>query len=329
MEGIYSWGINFILFLQSLGDWIIPIMIFFTNLGIEEFYLLVVPALYWCIDPTIGVRTGIMLLLSGSINTLAKWIFHQPRPYWVSTKVTAYYPETSFGLPSGHAQNAVTIWGILAFSFKKRLGWVIAILLMFFIGISRPILGVHFPQDTLLGWIIGIIILILFIKVEPVFLQWFHPKGLKYKIVFYFLLSLVLILGSAIILLPLSDWMMPEVWVQNFQAAFPMEEVHHPLAISSQVSLAGVFFGLTLGHTILFHKTGLSVKGKWWHLILRYLIGALGIIVIWFGLDQVFPDGESLIPLVFRYFRYFMVGLWITFFAPLIFIRLRLANPVE
>ncbi len=326
MEGIQNWGINLILFLQSLGDWIIPPMVFFTSLGVEEFYLLVVPVLYWCVDPIIGVRTGIMLLLSGSVNTLSKWIFHQPRPYWVSTKVTAYFTETSFGLPSGHAQNAVTIWGIISHSFKNRLLWVIAILLMFLIGISRPILGVHFPHDTLLGWTFGIIILVFFIKTEPVFLKWFSPRSILFKISFYFFFSLILIFASALVLYPLSDWVMPEVWVENIQSAFPQEEIPIPLTLSSQVSLAGVFFGLTLGHTILFQKKGFSVKGRWWQLVLRYLIGVLGVIVIWYGLDQLFPDGESFIPYVFRYFRYFSVGFWVTFCAPTLFIRFRLAN---
>ena len=326
MEGIYNWGIDIILFLQSIGDWIIPPMIFFTTLGVEEFYLLVVPVLFWCIDPTIGVRTGVMLLLSGSINTLAKWLFQQPRPYWFSTKITAYFSETSFGLPSGHAQNAVAIWGIIAHSFRKRLGWVIAICLMLFIGISRPILGVHFPQDTLLGWGIGLLLLGLLIIGEPIFIKWFNPKRLHFKIGFYFLISLLLIFISTILVSALSDWNMPGSWVQNIRTSFPDEEIPQPIALSSQVSLAGVFFGLTLGYTILFNGRGFKVAGKWWQLVLRYFLGVLGVILLWYGLDQLFPDGERLIPLLFRYLRYFIVGLWITLIAPLVFIHLRLAD---
>lgn len=329
MIELYNWGIDFILLLQSIGDWIIPPMIFFTSLGVEEFYLLVVPILYWCVNPIIGVRTGVMLLLSGSINTLVKWMFHQPRPYWVSTKITAYLSETSFGLPSGHAQNAVAIWGIIANSFKRHIGWVIAIILMIFIGISRPILGVHFPQDTLLGWAIGLLLLLLFIKGEPIITRWFNQKGLKFKIRIYFLLSLLLILFSAVILSLSGDWTMPETWEHNIQVAFPQRELPQPLAFSSQVSLAGVFFGLTLGHTILFHGSGFKAAGKWWQLMLRYLLGLLGVLLIWFGLDQIFPDGETLIPYVFRYLRYFFVGIWITYLAPLIFLRFRLADPQE
>ena len=326
MEGIYSWGINIIIFLQNLGDWIIPPMVFFTTLGIEEFYLLVVPVLYWCIDPTIGIRTGIMLLLSGSVNNILKWVFRQPRPYWVSTQVKPALSESSFGLPSGHAQNAVAIWGIIAHSFKKGWGWIAAILLMVLIGISRPILGVHFPQDTLLGWTVGLILLILFSKIEPVILGWLKVKSDGFKIVFFGMVSISLIIISALFISPLNNWSMPVVWVENIQAAFPTEEIPHPHSFSPQVSLAGVFFGLTLGHTLLVKGSGFAVKGKWWQLILRYLVGVIGVFVIWYGLDQVFPDGETFIPYVFRYLRYFLVGLWVTYLAPILFIRLRLAK---
>jgi membrane-associated phospholipid phosphatase len=69
--------------------------------------------------------------------------------------VKALVSEPSFGLPSGHAQNSVAIWGILAYSFKKNWLWSIAVILMFLIGVSRLVLGLHFPQDTLLGWMDG------------------------------------------------------------------------------------------------------------------------------------------------------------------------------
>jgi membrane-associated phospholipid phosphatase len=326
MEGIYHWGIDFVIFLQGLGDWLVPPMIFFTTLGIEEFYLLVVPVLYWCINPNIGIRTGIMLLLSGSTNNIMKWIFQQPRPYWVSTDVNPALAETSFGLPSGHAQNAVAIWGIMANSFKNIWGWLGAILLMVLIGISRPILGVHFPQDTLLGWIVGFVLLILVSRLEPKMLNWLKTKNDGYKIAFFGSVSAALLIISALFNFPLRNWSMPSSWEQNILAAFPSEEVPTPQSFSSQVSLAGVFFGLVFGHTLLVRNFIFSVKGKWWHLIFRYFLGALGVLAIWFGLDQIFPEGETFIPFVFRYLRYFLVGLWVTYFAPILFIWLRLAN---
>jgi hypothetical protein len=258
-----------------------------------------------------------------------KWAFHQPRPYWFSTSVTAHFSETSFGLPSGHAQNAIAIWGIIAHSFNKRWGWIVAAFLMFFIGISRPVLGVHFPQDTLLGWAVGLVVLLLFMKVEPSFVRWLNTKKPGYKVALYALISLAIIFLGTLLLSPLRGWTMPSTWAANIQAAFPMEELPHPASLSPQVTLAGVFFGLTLGYTLLFNGAGFAVQGRWWHFVLRYLVGILGVLVIWAGLDQFFPDGETLIPLFFRYLRYFLVGLWMSWLAPLLFIRLHIANPLK
>jgi membrane-associated phospholipid phosphatase len=327
MDKIYELGINFIVFLQSLGSWIIPPMKFFTNLGVEQFYLLVTPILYWCIDTTIGIQGGILLMLNTSIYNYGKWLLHAPRPYWISTKVKAFVSESSFGIPSGHAQNAVTIWGFIAYSFKKNWLWLLAIALMGLIGFSRMVLGVHFPQDTLAGWILGILVLISYLKLEPKVTHWLKQKPLFQRLTLYILVSMAMIFLGVVTLIPLKGWTMPVEWIRNIAIAFPKSESQNPLALSSQVTLAGMFFGLSAGHTFLFNGSGFNPKGLGWKRVLRYLVGILGIMVIWYGLDVIFPDGEALVPYIFRYIRYFLVGFWVTYLGPILFIKLRLADP--
>ena len=327
MNNIYESGIYLIQFLQGLGDWLIAPMMFFTNLGIEEFYLLVTPILFWCIDTSVGIRTAIMLMLSTSLYSYAKWIFHEPRPFWVTTKVVAHVHETSFGLPSGHAQNSVAIWGTIAYYFRKKWLWILAVVLMLCIGISRLVLGVHFPQDTLLGWALGLILLVAFIKIEDPILGWWNELKATQKAIFLFIFSLVIILIAFIILISYENWQMPINWKANIQSAFPNEELENPMALSSVVTLGGTFFGLTLGHTLLFSKNGYNPSGSLWQYILRYVIGLVGIGVFYFGLKVIFPDGEDFIPLIFRYIRYFLVGLWVTFLAPEIYIKTKIASP--
>ncbi len=57
MDYFYHLQITFIHLFQSLGDWLILPMKFFTFLGKEEFYLLIMPAIYWCINPALGLRS--------------------------------------------------------------------------------------------------------------------------------------------------------------------------------------------------------------------------------------------------------------------------------
>ena len=172
MHTLLDWGIPIIAWLQSLGDGLTPLMKFFTFLGTENFYLLVLPLFLWCLDVGLGIRIGLILLVSGGLNEALKMAFGLPRPYWVNNKIRALSADTSFGLPSGHAQTSLAIWGRLA-AWTRR-GWVTITLglLILLISISRPYLGVHFPADTLAGWLVGGLLLAAFLGLErPVALR--------------------------------------------------------------------------------------------------------------------------------------------------------------
>lgn len=167
MESVHNLEIAITLFLQSLGSWIQAPANFFSFLGSEEFYFLIMPALYWCIDASMGLRIGLILTISSTLNAVLKLGFHSPRPYWIDPRVHAYALESTFGLPSGHAQNAAAIWGLIGvLSHRAWLVWVSGIII-FIIGISRVFLGVHFFSDVLLGWMVGGLILWLFCKIRP------------------------------------------------------------------------------------------------------------------------------------------------------------------
>ncbi len=166
MDNLWAVLVNVNLFLQSIGDWMIPPMRWVTFLGDEEFYLVIMPAIYWCIDSRLGIRMGLILMLSNTVGSSLKFLFHSPRPFWVSTDVVAHVQEGSFGMPSGHALNAMALWGYVALWLKNR--WVKAALwlLIFLIGFSRLVLGVHLINDVLLGWVAGALLLWAFVSIE-------------------------------------------------------------------------------------------------------------------------------------------------------------------
>nr|NIV34796.1 phosphatase PAP2 family protein [Anaerolineae bacterium] len=141
-------------------------MSFFSFLGVESFYLLVMPAILWSYDVALGFRVGLILLTSASLNSILKLAFGLPRPYWISRKVRPYGVASSFGFPSGHAQNAVSIWGRLAAAVRKNWAVAGAVALTGLISLSRLYLGVHFPLGVLAGWLIGGLILGAFLWLE-------------------------------------------------------------------------------------------------------------------------------------------------------------------
>ena len=54
MDSLISFGVSFITAFQSLGTWLEAPMKFFSFLGSENFFLLFLPFIYWCVDAALG-----------------------------------------------------------------------------------------------------------------------------------------------------------------------------------------------------------------------------------------------------------------------------------
>jgi membrane-associated phospholipid phosphatase len=323
METIWNTGIGCNIFFQSFGGWLKTPMEVFSFFGTETFFLLLLPALFWCMEAGIGLRVGVILLLSASVNNALKMLFYGSRPYWYSADVIAYAVETSFGLPSGHAQIAFGVWGMLAAGIRKWWGWPIAILIILLIGISRLYLGVHFPHDVFFGWLIGALLLWLVLRFwEPVSAR-LKKMGLRQQILASFLGSLILILFSLIpfLRLKITNWQLPEAWASYAKDA---------VSLSVTFTSAGMFFGLLAGMAWFNRQGGFDAGGPLRKRILRYIMGFAGVLVFYLGLKVLFeliaPNAEALIPYILRYIRYALVGAWISAGAPWLFVRLNLAG---
>ena len=327
MDTFYHFEILITLFVQNLGEWLNGPMKAISFLGQEEFFLILMPALYWCVDSTAGFRIALMLLLTNGINGFFKFVFHGPRPYWYSSKVTPLgSAETSFGAPSGHAQNSVIVWGTLADRIKKRWFWVVAIIIMFMIGLSRIYLALHFPHDVLLGWIVGAILLWLMLKLEKPVIKWINKYGTGIQLLLIFLFSLGLILLVMIAQLSMNGWVLPADWVNNAQVAFPEEPVINPLSFHNFLSSTGAFFGLAAGWIWITKQGGFTTKDEAWKLVLRYFLGVVGVLILYIGLGSLFTDSETFVSYSLRYIRYALIGFWMSGFAPWIFVKLKIAR---
>ncbi len=101
--------------------------------------------------------TGLAPLMS----TILKLIFHRPRPpLYLHTQFT----NLDFSFPSGHAFGSLVFYFTLSYfvyylTKSEKLGlciFVLSIILVSLIGISRIYLGVHYPTDVLAGFAGGI-----------------------------------------------------------------------------------------------------------------------------------------------------------------------------
>lgn len=319
MQTILDLGVRLIIALQGLGDWPSLPMKFFSFLGTEEFFLIVLPVIYWCVDSMLGLQVAFILMFSTSLNSALKMAFHGTRPYWYSSSVKGMAVETSFGVPSNHAQSATVVWGILAAYLRKWWAWLAAALLIFLIGLSRLYLGVHFPHDVILGWLIGALVLGLVLRFWNPVVAWATRQSAARQILFAFLGSLVVFALPVLpyIWLKATNWQPPQAWASYATQA---------LSLQDGATTAGTLFGLLLGLVWLVRQGGFKTRGAWWQLTVRYLLGVVGVLIIRYGLKFIFPDGENILAYFLRYLRYTLIGFWVTGGAPWTFIRLKLAE---
>ena len=149
---------------------------FFTLLGNETFMIAVLGFLYWCYDKEFGKKVGTALLAGLVFNALVKCLVMRRRPYMDHAEIKCLKKVTSgadlndikeqgYSFPSMHSTNSAVLYGMLPEGFAKTRATgvlrVLAVLLPLLIGLSRVLLGVHYPTDVLCGWLVGIAIVLI------------------------------------------------------------------------------------------------------------------------------------------------------------------------
>jgi len=319
-------ALNWVIWIQGLGSWLESPMRFFTFLGSEEFFLLVLPALYWSVDAALGVRVGLILLFSSWLNGLFKLVFAAPRPYWVSAAVRPLAVEASFGIPSGHAQIGVGVWGTLAARLQKWWGWLAAAFLLFLIGLSRVYLGLHFVHDVLAGWLLGSLTLWAFLALWERLEEGVKGLSLARQILVALAASLTFILLGWSAVHALQGYTLPSAWLENARRA--AGSLPAPVSLAGFLAPAGTLFGLGSGLAWMARRGGYRASGPAMMRILRYGAGLIGVALLGFGLGLLLPRGDSLLAAVLRYLRYALVGFWVSGGAPWLFLHLKMAGQV-
>jgi hypothetical protein len=97
-------------------------------------------------------------------------------------------------------------------------------------------------------------------------------------------------------------------------------------------TVAGTAFGTISGYALMRQYANFDAKGGWSKRVARYLVGIVGLLIIYYGLDIFFasitPD-ETTLGYFLRYLRYTLVTIWATFLAPWVFLKTRLAKPEQ
>lgn len=164
-----------------------PFFILWSYVDSLGFTMLVIGVVWYLINRTIGVRLFYILILSNVVNELLKNLFHLPRPCQIDPSVGLICLKT-FGFPSGGAQLAILLSGILIIECKKRLFQFLGVVFGLLLAFSRFYLGVHFFTDILGGLFVGAVMLYVYAKVFPLLAP--YHRVLSFIFPFFGLLSL-------------------------------------------------------------------------------------------------------------------------------------------
>lgn len=143
-----------------------------TMLGEELVLIAVLGFIYWCWDKELGKNMGVSIVVGITWNPLFKNIVLRRRPYFDNPGIKCLKPVDSsadiydisaqgYSFPSGHSTNAAILYGSLPVYKRNRWLTVIGIVLPLLVGVSRVLLGVHYPTDVLVGWVMGAAIVLL------------------------------------------------------------------------------------------------------------------------------------------------------------------------
>ncbi len=293
MDTVWLWGVDVIVWIQQFRTPALDaVMRVFTFLGEEQFYLLLLPFLLWCVDFKIGARVSQIYLLSVVVNGVLKESLMQPRPFDFNPAIKLI-DQTGYGLPSGHAQSALVVWGSLATWARQRWVWILAVVVIVLVSTSRIYLGVHFPTDVLAGWAVGIVLLGAYSVALPLAQRTTQRFSLSVHL-------LGAVLGPGIL-----------AWV------YPLKD-----NISAMGTLAGIGVGLIAAQ----RAVAFTAAGPWWQRGIRFVVGATILLALYTGLAAVFPRELSVLYPYFRFLRYGLLGLWATWGGPWLFLRLRLGQ---
>ncbi len=140
------------------ADWIIQFMqgISWIGGGIQRYIIVTILTIalwrWWGWGAALAM--GLTTLVSAFTSEILKAFFARVRPDFVPHLDSV----TSAAYPSGHANNAAVVYilFIMLVPQARHPGWQVAAAFMIIVtGLSRIMLGVHWPTDVIGGWMLG------------------------------------------------------------------------------------------------------------------------------------------------------------------------------
>ncbi|MGD0142952.1 MAG: phosphatase PAP2 family protein [Rhizomicrobium sp.] len=290
--------------------------LFMTFLGEVNGYILIVTLIYVMFDKSLGVRLAVMLLLTMTLNHVLKILIKNPRPFiregtylqkWAVPADYAKELATEYSTPSGHAMAAASFYGYLYACVRNWYVRAIAVFAIVFIGLSRPYLGVHYLEDILIGWPIGLLVAAIAVRYGDGIAAAWNRRSYGVRIA-------VTVAASALLwcaTIAINGWQ-----IDGEPRAY--------------LGYAGFLTGIVIGgqlelRLVNFDPRSSNIAAK----IARYII-SVGMVILTLELlgkvNAIMADNFSLAGYALQYVRYTTAGVVSIFVAPLVFTSIGLAR---
>ena len=175
-------------------DFLDPFFRFLNFFDTEYFFFVLIPLIWLGFSYRWGLRIFYWISLNNLVIHFAKYMVGWPRPSTDFPELGMLHPKT-YGFPSGGAETCIFLGGILIYYWRTRLAWVIGIIYILLISFSRLYLGVHYPIDVLGGWVLGLIMLALFVFLKEPLENWLIKRGLHFSLLISLAIPLALMIA--------------------------------------------------------------------------------------------------------------------------------------
>jgi len=274
--------------------------------GLSKFAVDLMPFLpflvFWSLSRKWGYRFMLTHIFGELLNGIIKLTVCAYRPWIRSDKIVpagdSKTAATGYSFPSGHSLSAGTTYGTAAVATWKKKKWVavLCILLILLTGFSRNFLGVHTPQDV----IVGITEAFVMIFLIGLLMKWMDGNGKRADLMT--VAGILFVIGS-LLYITLKPY--PMDYSENGELLVDPKSM-----MNDSFKACGMALGLLIGSFVERHYIHFRVpKGA----KLLPLMAGVGLGIL-FGWKNYFA-GATVIPLLGKHWGNLLARFIMVFFA--------------
>ena len=261
--------ISILLFLQNIreamGGMLNSFLVFVSSVAVDYYIVGAMLVLYWTVDKKRAAKVMLGWGASLSVGAFLKATFCVYRPWVRDARIQPpaeiLSGATGYSFPSGHSVSSGGFWNGIALAYRKHRPLVIfSVCMVLLTMFSRIFLGVHTPQDVLVGAAVSIACAFL--------MSWVCDLVETHK-------------NADIVVLAVTTVLMVALLLYISLKSYPMDYVDGQLLVDPKKMTVdgfkdpGRFYGIVLGWFIERRFIHFRVEGTVLQKVMRGLVGCL------------------------------------------------------